>query len=121
MTSVPVLLDRLVADIQLIVYRYIHKSRFEEVNQEYRINFQTHWSDYDHHFVEKCVGTHEVMCLNYRELQHWYSGHHSYGPIYNFRERQRDYLLPKNYAHAVVWWPAKIWDTHIPILNNQVL
>ena len=118
------LIDRLVFDVQLIVYRYIHRTLLDKVHEQYRDMFQQNWNEEEHLFEEivdhlNNFNNRTTLCLNYRDLNDWNNENYDYGLIYDFYEGRTGYSLPKNYVHAAVWWPLNISDTHVPFLDGK--
>ncbi len=90
------LLSALLNDIQLIVFKYIHRHYYRAVIQNYNNKIQQHWCDDGNQFDLAIV-------LNFRDLNTYEYDRH---PIFSFDGIQRSYLLPLNYIYSLVWLPV---------------
>ena len=95
------MLSQLPKDIVPIIYKYIHKSKFDECNAEYRKKFMSKWSG-----KVNCFDEHNFI-LNYRTyildegLYKWKFGRHRMDDIANIVFKfDRNFIvgpLPQNY------------------------
>ncbi len=110
-TPNPMLLDRLIGDVVLIIHRYIHKYHVEQLIKEYNHIMKQHWDEFYCYFSD----VHDnVIILNYRDLNsgvltEWGN------QIYAFNNVERDYRLPDNYVYSGIWYPST--TTHERVRN----
>lgn len=96
------LLSALLNDIQLIVFKYLHRYYYQNVIQQYNSSIKCSWHDDSNQFDGFCV-------INFRELTSYEYDNH---PIYSFAGVQRTYTLSRNYIYAQIWLPVS--NTHQP-------
>ena len=87
------MLSQLPKDIVPIIYKYIHRFKLDECNQEYRIKFMPRWDETYNYFSYSYE--YIYLLLNYRKLGNFIKS--DYVDIHNMFEGGRVASLPKNY------------------------
>ena len=93
-------------DVQLIVYRYIHRCKLNDVHKEYAAvskSWSNEYSTYNGIYNNYKHDKYYLLSCNYRIISEW-SYEHIF-PLYCSDNGNFDPIakLPKNYVHAVLY------------------